>query len=302
MDTSSPTNSSSIAKIVSPLAAFAGLILIAGVWISRRRTSDSEFDQNENLMKHTREGFDVETATVSGNTYRTGAFTEDDGTLEESVDVHEENRKNKLSQINEKEIVHVLHELEEVSINDDSASTTSVSSGTHSTTNSCDESLIEATRAAMTAEVFQHDKSKVYDSSIKPEWATRTTTTIQDNQLLDEECYESLDTTSLRATSYKKFIALSPNPAVDVAEQSYPYEVNDFDGASLLNTPEVKEADDVPSDDSNNIPVWMKTQLRPVSANSSTPRSELFNDHTSSVDTEPEWMKKFKSMGLEKKE
>jgi hypothetical protein len=301
MDTSSPSSTSSIAKIVSPLAAFAGLLLIAGVWISRRRTSDSELDQDENLMKHTREGFDVETATVSGNTYRTGAFTEDDGTLEESVDVQEENRKNKMSQFHTKEMVHVLHELEEVSINDDSASTTSVSSGAHSPTNSCDGSLIEAARAAMSAEVFQHDKSKVYDSSAKPEWATRTNSTAPDNQV-DEECYESLDTTSLRATSYKKFIVSSPSPEVDYAEQSDLNEIEDVGGVSLLNTRERKVAEGVLSDDNTNTPVWMKTQLRPVSANSSIPRSELFNEQSSSVDTEPEWMKKFKQMGLEKKD
>lgn len=302
VDTSSPSNTSSIAKIVSPLAAFAGLVLLAGILISRRRNADSELDQEENLMKHTREGFDVETATVSGNTYRTGAFTEDDGTLEESVDVHEENRKNKMSQIHAKEMVHVMHELEEVSINDDSASTTSVSSGTHSPTNSCDGSLIEAARAAMSAEIFQHNKSKVYDSSVKPEWATRTNATASDVQL-NEDCFESLDTTSLRATSYKKFIAKSPSPTVEYIEESELSEVKDVDGeASLMNTCEVKVGEDVASDENTSTPVWMKTQLRPVSVNSSTPRSELFNDQTSSVDAEPEWMKKFKQMGLEKKE
>ena len=280
---------------MSPLAAFAGLILIAGVWISRRPNSDSELDHDENLMKHTREGFDVETGTVSGNTYRTGAFTEDDGTLEESVDVHEENR-NKMSQIHTKEMVQVLHELEEVSIDADGASTTSVSSGCHSPTNSCDGSLIEAVRAAMSAEAMQPDKSKVYDSSVKPEWATRTSSIAPD----EVESSDYLDdATSAWSTSCKKFIVSSP-PAANFREQGDLNDINDVDVASLPNESESKVADDIPTVENANTPAWMKAQLRPVSVTSS--KCDVLNEQSSGAEKEPEWMKKFKLMGLEKKQ
>ena len=274
------------------------MILIAGVWISRRRSVANEPDEDDNLMKHTREGFDVETGTVSGNTYRTGAFTEDDGTLEESVDVAEENRKSNISRTHAKEMVQVLSELEEVSINDDGASTTSVSSGSHSATNSCDGSLIEAARAAMSADAFLPDKSKVYDSSVKPEWATRTSSTAA-----DEFVNEGDDATSVGTTSYKKFLTSSPSPDVNNAELEEGKEINDVDVA-LSNSSEIKipVAEEGPIDDKTSTPAWMKTQLRPVSANTSTPKSEVFNEQTSGVGNEPEWMKKFKQMGLEKKE
>lgn len=270
--------------------------MIAGVWISRRRSSDCELDQDENLMKHTREGFDVETGTVSGNTYRTGAFTEDDGTLEESVDAHEENRRIKMSQNHAKEMVHVLNDLEEVSINDDGASTTSVSSGYHSPTNSCDGSLIEAARAAMSAEALQPDKSKVYDSSVKPEWATRTSTTAPD----EENTFASLDdASSVRTSSYKKFIEPSLSSAVNHTEQT---DANDADVVSAPNLSETIEIEDIPIIENTSTPAWMKTQLRPVSEPSSIPKSDVFNEQAAGVDTEPEWMKKFKQMGLEKKD
>ena len=95
---------------MSPIAAFAGLLLIGGIWLSRRRRPNVTLDKNENLMKHTRDGFDVEDGTVSGNTYRTGAFTEDDGTLEESVDVMQETVKNKISQRFDRELEKVMNE------------------------------------------------------------------------------------------------------------------------------------------------------------------------------------------------
>jgi hypothetical protein len=295
---SSPSNTSSITKIVSPLAAFAGLILFAGVWISRRRKVDSGFDQDENLMKHTREGFDVETGTVSGNTYRTGAFTEDDGTLEESVDVHEENIRSKMSHSHTEEMVQILNELEEVSVNDDGASTTSVSSGRYSPTNSCDGSLIEAARAAMSAEALKPDKSKLYDNSVKPEWAKRTGTITPD----EIESSGSLDdASSAGSTSYKKFIVSTSSPAVDFPEQGDFVDVSDVDVA-LNVVGEMKEVEDVPTVDNACTPTWMKAQLRPVSATSSVPKSDVFNEPSSGADNEPEWMKKFKQMGLEKKE
>jgi hypothetical protein len=64
---------------------------------------------------------------------------------------------------------------------------------------------------------------------------------------------------------------------------------------------ETKVVDEFPIAESTNTPVWMKAQLRPVSA---TPfaKSDVFIEPFSSADSEPEWMKKFKQMGLEKNE
>lgn len=166
---------SSVTKIVSPLAALAGLLVLGGVVIhfKRNRTAPG-LDRNENLMKHTREGFDVEGGTVSGNTYRTGVFS-DDGT-EGSTGAFDNYRRQKVSKKLEKELEKVMDELDEVSLGDDAASTTSVTSGSHSYSgSSSDGTLVEAARAAMSAGKYLPKKSKKYDESAKPEWASRST-------------------------------------------------------------------------------------------------------------------------------
>jgi hypothetical protein len=314
-DSSSPSSSSSITKIVSPLAAFAGLILIGGIWMSRKRKSEESLDQNENLMKHTCEGFDVETGTVGGNTYRTGAFTEDDGTLEESIDVHEENRSSKTSQDHVKEMIKVINDLEEVSLNDDGASTTSVSSGSHSRSNSCDEQLIETARAAMTADAFRPDKSKIYDNSVKPDWASRSH--VDSVVEATEAANESEDDQISVTTSYLKFIPSNlnlaekdegddkvpePDHAVESAQPALTTVSNSKIEEALVSTESPASIDKHKNDDNNTKPPWMNAQLRPITSKVSIPKDEVFSSFSSGANTEPEWMKKFKQMGLEKKD
>jgi hypothetical protein len=313
-DSSPPSNSSQITKIVSPLAAFAGLILIAGIWMTRRRRVEDVDDQNENLMKHTREGFDVENATVSGNTYRTGAFTEDDGTLDDSVDVREDNRRNNVSRNHTKEIVGVVNDLEEISINDDGASTTSVSSNSNCSTNSCDGRLIEAARAAMTAEAFQPDKSKIYDSSDKPEWANRTVSESPIEATDDEKSV--LHTYLMKEVPPPKSASGSDDDATTKSipsslpsikcdtEESEVSDAEEINAPSLSENKELKPEEETSRNGDNKTPAWMMAKLRPVSENVSIPKKDDFNEFasTGSSDNEPEWMKKFKQMGLEKKE
>jgi hypothetical protein len=322
------------------LAAFAGLLLIGGVWLSRRHKSDNRCDEDENLMKHTCEGFDVETGTVGGHTYRTDAFTEDEGTLDESIDIREENLRNRTSQNHAKEMIKVINELEEVSLNDDGASTTSVSSGSHSRENSYDEHLIEAARAAMTADAFRPDKAKVYDNSVKPEWAARSYvnsdsgTNDTTNEPLDSHSTEAGypskshsiaddEQSSITTTSYMKFIPpslghdvrdpddLKTAEAVDSKEVSAPPELNVVQESDLQFKQEEAIASTALStaiaekntdDNSAKKPTWMNVQLRPISSKVSIPNDEVFSNLSTGANTEPEWMKKFKQMGLENKE
>lgn len=310
---SSSSNSSTVAKVVSPLAAFAGLLILGGFMLSRRRSSKENIDGNENLMKHTREGFDVETGTVSGNTYRTGVFTEDDGTLEGSVDVSEGQRNHKMSHKHLNEMENVVKDLEEVSLGDDGASTNSVSSGAYACANSCDGRLIDAVRASMTSEAFKPDKSRVYDASIKPEWASRSKATVDSetcqpetdhtNRLggpeFDATSAPSLDDSSTKSVSYKKFLRSSPHPEEDKTSHEVACE-------SLWTVPDETETmhADVTDCNRNETSSWMKTQLRPISNTPQVPKNGLLENLASNDDndSEPEWMKKFRQMGLEKKD
>jgi hypothetical protein len=298
-----------VAKVVSPLAAFAGLLIIGGLVLSRRRSSEANLDGNDNLMKHTREGFDVETGTVSGNTYRTGVFTEDDGTLEGSVDASEGHRNSKMSQKYLNGVENVVKDLEEVSLGDDGASTTSFSSDAYASASSCDGRLIDAVRASMTAEAFKPDKSKVYDTSIKPEWASRSKTTV-DSETSQSETGQSsrkvgpeiaaaadssFDDSSMKSSSYKKFI-LSSQPL----EKGKNIHEVDMESPAPFET-ETKDAH-VVNDNTSETPSWMKAQLRPVLTTPLMSKSSCTENSASNDETEPEWMKKFRQMGLEKKE
>jgi hypothetical protein len=300
-----------VAKVVSPLAAFAGLLILGGYVFSRRRSSERNLDTNENLMKHTREGFDVETGTVSGNTYRTGVFTEDDGTLEGSVDASEGNRNHKMTQKYLNEMDNVAKDLEEVSLGDDGASTTSTSSGAYASANSCDGRLIDAVRASMTAEAFKPDKSKIYVTTIKPEWASRSKATIDSESSQSETdpptridgsefvaaSDASFDDSSMKSVSYKKFILSSPLP-----EDKNSHEVA-YESPRTIPLVTQMNDDDVTNDDRNETPSWMKAQLRTVPSTPHVSQS-IHTDNLASInhDAEPEWMKKFRQMGLEKKE
>lgn len=304
------SNSSTVAKVVSPLVAFAGLVIIGGVVLSQRRSSKGNLDGNENLMKHTREGFDVETGTVSGNTYRTGVFTEDDGTLEGSVDASEGHLNHTIAQKYLNEMENVVKDLEEVSLGDDGASMTSVSSDVFASVNSCDDRLLDAVRASMTAEVFKPDKLKVYDTSLKPEWASRSKAilTSEASELegdhltgivrpnVSAASNSSFDDPSTKAVSYKKFILSSPSLE---DEQNFLEESHESQRSVLFET---ETNDSCKDDNRNESPIWIKAQLRPVQNATNVPKISLTDSLLSSDDTEPEWMKKFRQMGLERKE
>lgn len=309
----SSSNSPTVAKVVSPLAAFAGLLIVGGFLFSRRRSAERNLDGNENLMKHTREGFDVETGTVSGNTYRTGAFTEDDGTLEGSVDASEGNRNHKVTQKYLNEMDNVAKDLEEVSLGDDGASMVSFSSGAYATVNSCDGRLIDAVRASMTAEAFKPDKSKVYDTSIKPEWASRSKVTIGSETCLTEMDHptrmaehedtascSSFDDSSMKSVSYKKFIPSSPLP--EEGKNSHDEAADEYENPRSVPFETEKHFSDEANDNRNETPSWMKAQLRPVPSIQHIPKSNPTENLASNQESEPEWMKKFRQMGLEKKD
>lgn len=160
----STDNNNSVTKIVSPIAAFAGLLLLGGLLANRfkRNRAEPTMDKNVNLMKHVRDGDDVESGTVSGNTYRTGAFT-DDGTLG-SIGAFEDFRRQKTSKKLQKELEKVMDDLEEVSLGDDCGSTSSGNS---------DGTMVAYPKSVM-SEALKAKKIKKHDESVKPDWASRS--------------------------------------------------------------------------------------------------------------------------------
>jgi hypothetical protein len=373
-DGGSSGSSSEVTRIVTPLAAFAGVLLLLGalVHVQRNRNSGS-LDKHENLMKHTRdEGYYAETGTVSGNTYRTGAFS-DDGT-ENSPNPYDEYSKYKRGQKMKPETEKGA-DLEEVSLGDDARSTRSVNSATHSRTNSNDsetsaETMIKVARESMTADVFKPKRSALYDERMKPTWASRgnyaavsmskNTNMIVATPQVEEsvtsvasadisspdigtpEMYfakppmvrdatvkmatvsesvknelsipELLDTNnrSTAATLVSKpvmAVTNAPEFSSDISEHtSLPVDSEpkpELDAAQEMPIVHVARSQSTATgsielskvDDSR--PAWMKAQLKSVASNPSSP-SRKWVPPPAPTSAEPEWMQKFKQMGLDK--
>lgn len=319
-------SSSSVTRIVSPLAAFAGVLVIIGALVHiKRNRNASGLDRNENLMKHTRDDeYCAETGTISGNTYRTSAFS-DDGTFSSAPIFNAYKKKHQ--NYDHKKGQEKATEMDDVSLGDDARSTVSVTSGTHSRTNSFDSSssvgtMVKAVRATMSADDFK-PKAKQYDESKKPVWASRGTITQPkftqldtqevDLEQIDDCCSQSVVNDELKdelylpqlgnqnvaeeakamVTESKLSLPTEKKSGLDEHEPSTPIARHDAGHVVMERSVEVAASTD------DEKPAWMKANVRPIASNPPSPSRAITSQPSSD---EPEWMRKFKQMGLDKQE